>query len=137
MKGFLSDLYRRPSCYECRCKNGVSHSDLTIADFWGIDRLMPDFDDDKGVGLVLISTEKGFQTFNVLRMDVRESTLEAAKKTNGGFKERVILPPERVCFFRDFNEGTPVSETVERLLKVSLYKRLRRFLKRGLKIFLR
>lgn len=137
MKGFLSDLYLRPSCYECRCKNGVSHSDLTIADFWGIDRLMPDFDDDKGVGLVLISTEKGFQTFNVLRMDVRESTLEAAKKTNGGFKERVILPPERVCFFRDFNEGTPVSETVERLLKVSLYKRLRRFLKRGLKIFLR
>lgn len=50
MRGFLSDIYLRPSCYECKCKNGVSHSDLTIADFWGIDRLMPDFDDDKGVG---------------------------------------------------------------------------------------
>ena len=33
MRGFLSDIYLRPSCYECKCKNGVSHSDLTIADF--------------------------------------------------------------------------------------------------------
>lgn len=59
MRGFLSDIYLRPSCYECKCKNGVSHSDLTIADFWGIDRLMPDFDDDKGVGLVLVNTTSG------------------------------------------------------------------------------
>lgn len=50
---FLSVIYLRPSCYEGKCKNGVSHSDLIYADFWGMIRLMPDFDDDKrgGVGI--------------------------------------------------------------------------------------
>lgn len=35
MKGFLSNVYLRPSCYTCKCKNGKSHSDLTIGDYWG------------------------------------------------------------------------------------------------------
>ena len=69
MKGFLSDIYLRPSCYECKCKNGVSHSDLTIADFWGIDRLMSDFDDDKGVGLVLVNTTDGKRVLDELPME--------------------------------------------------------------------
>lgn len=75
MRGFLSDIYLRPSCYECKCKNGVSHSDLTIADFWGIDRLMPDFDDDKGIGLALVNTVKGKQIFKRLSIDIRLSAL--------------------------------------------------------------
>lgn len=40
-------------------QNGISHSDLTIADYWAVDLSLPDFKDDKGVGLVLINTEKG------------------------------------------------------------------------------
>ena len=35
MKGFLSDLYVRPSCFECPAKNFTSRADFTIADFWG------------------------------------------------------------------------------------------------------
>lgn len=52
MKGFLSNVYLRPSCHSCKCKNGISHSDLTLADFWGIDIIAPDFYDDKGVSLI-------------------------------------------------------------------------------------
>ena len=85
MRGFLSDIYLRPSCYECKCKNGVSHSDLTIADFWGIDRLMPDFDDDKGIGLALVNTVKGKQIFKRLSIDIRLSALSDVVALNGGF----------------------------------------------------
>lgn len=59
MRGFLSDIYLRPSCYECKCKNGVNHSDLTIGDYWAARVTDQDFDDDKGVGLVLVNTSKG------------------------------------------------------------------------------
>ena len=38
----------RPSCYQCQAKSGRSHSDITIADFWGINTEMPEMDDDKG-----------------------------------------------------------------------------------------
>ena len=61
MRGFLANIYLRPSCYGCASKNGVSHSDLTIGDFWGINRIMPDFDDDKGVSVVMINTIGGGQ----------------------------------------------------------------------------
>lgn len=76
MRGFLSDIYLRPSCYACKCKNGVNHSDMTIADFWGINQIAPEFDDDKGVGLVLLNTKKGEEYFSRLPMDMMPSNLE-------------------------------------------------------------
>lgn len=122
MKGFLSDVYLRPSCYQCRCKNGVSHSDLTIADYWGINQLMPDFDDDKGVGLVLINTEKGKAVFDTLNMEVRTSSLEDAKRFNGGFKEEVKVNPKRSRFFKGLIQNQNLYKLIERATHMSLCK---------------
>lgn len=130
MRGFLSDIYLRPSCYECKCKNGVSHSDITIADFWGIDRLIPDFDDDKGVGLVLISSTKGLHYFNALPMEVRETTLADAKENNGGFKEYIVVHSRRSDFFRRLNRGASVTKAVELSLKEPLFRKVIRLGKR-------
>lgn len=124
MRGFLSDIYLRPSCYKCRCKNGVSHSDITIADYWGINMLMPDFDDDKGVGLVLLNTLPGKDVFSRLDMDIRESTLEDARRFNGGFKENIIVHPQRDSFFRLIGEGKDVIGTIDKLLYVPINKRI-------------
>lgn len=33
MKGFLSNLYLRPSCHDCKCKDGKHHSDISLGDF--------------------------------------------------------------------------------------------------------
>ena len=62
MKGFLKNLYLRPSCYQCMARQGKSGADIAIADYWGIQRIHPELDDDKGVNLVLINTQKG-QTY--------------------------------------------------------------------------
>lgn len=59
MRGFLADLYTRPSCQACPAKQLKSGSDITLGDFWGIDSLMPEIDDDKGVSAIIINTEKG------------------------------------------------------------------------------
>lgn len=123
LRGFLSDICIRPSCYTCRCKNGVSHSDLTLGDYWGIDILMPDFDDDKGVGLVLINTDKGKMVFDGLDMEVRPTVLEDAVHFNGGFKEEVRPHPERSRFFRMVGSGSGVELAVNKCLYVSLYRR--------------
>ena len=47
MKAFLQDIILRPSCYCCKVKGGSSKSDITMADFWGIETIDPKFDDDK------------------------------------------------------------------------------------------
>ncbi len=124
MRGFLADIYLRPSCYRCRCKNGMSHSDLTIADFWGVNLIMPDFDDDKGVGLVLVNTGKGKAVFDGLNMEVRLAVLEDAMPFNGGFKELVQAHPGRARFFRYYSEGKSVVQSVNRCLHVSVCRRI-------------
>lgn len=59
MQGFLKDLYLRQSCYNCNFKSLRRESDLTLADFWGVDRIAPDMFDDKGTSLVFVNSAKG------------------------------------------------------------------------------
>ena len=126
MKVFLSDIILRPSCYVCKCKNGVSHSDLTIADYWGINQLMPDFDDDKGVGLVLINTPKGKNYFDVLPMEVRQSTLSDAQRSNNGFKDVLTIHPKRKQFFEQLDTCESLIAWMEHCTKMPLKIRIRR-----------
>lgn len=72
MKGFLSDLYIRPSCFECPAKNFTSGADFTIADFWGQEYSFPEFDDDKGVSAVLANTVKAQEIFSQISAVVVE-----------------------------------------------------------------
>lgn len=137
MRGFLSNLYLRPSCYRCLCKNGISHSDITIADYWGVDRIMPEFDDDKGIGLVLLNTEKGENIFSVLDMEIRQSSLDDARYFNGGFKENIAQPSKRTSFFAELNKGNSVENAVNKALQMSFFVKLKRNVKRIIKYFIR
>lgn len=134
MKGFLRNVYLRPSCYRCKCKNGVSHSDLTIGDFWGVRQAMPDFNDDKGVGLVLVNTEKGKNVFASLDMEKRNTDIEAAGIFNGGFKEIVTPHPKRNIFYRKMEKGKSVVAAVTNVLHVAMtvrfFRKLRYILKK-------
>ena len=122
MRGFLSDIYLRPSCYSCKCKNGISHSDITIADFWGVNILAPDFDDNKGVGLVLVNTRKGKNVLDCLDMDTKYISLSDAKPMNGGFKEYISENPKRKMFFECLSNGDSVEVAVGKFLYVPVYK---------------
>lgn len=57
----------RPSCYECQFKGFPQASDITFADFWGIESLDPSMDQDKGTSLVVVNTEKGQRLFDSIR----------------------------------------------------------------------
>lgn len=122
MRGFLSDIYLRPSCYSCKCKNGISHSDITIADFWGINIQAPDFDDNKGVGLVLVNTRKGKKVFDSLDMEAKYFSLSDVKPMNGGFKEYISENPKRKMFFEYLSNGDSVEVAVDKFLYVPAYK---------------
>ncbi len=81
---FYSHLTIRPSCYRCEYTGTPKQADITIADFWGIERCMPDFDDNKGTSLVLINSDRGEKFFNWIQDElvVRESNLTDAFADN-------------------------------------------------------
>lgn len=59
LQGFVNNLYLRPSCAQCPFKGNLRCSDLTLGDYWGVWEQYPQADDNKGVSLVLVNTQKG------------------------------------------------------------------------------
>ena len=84
MNLFLSNVILRPSCYECQFKNINRISDITLGDAWGIKKIAPEMDDNKGTSLLLVHTEKGMEYTDRLRAKMHVETIELNR----------ILPPE-------------------------------------------
>ena len=63
MQAFLRNTSLRESCYNCQFKKKHRISYITLADFWGIENIAPEMDDNKGTSLVIINSEKGKQIF--------------------------------------------------------------------------
>ena len=67
MQLFLNNIILRPSCYKCKFKQGSSSSDITIADFWNIDKYDISVNDKKGVSLVLVNSNVGDKYFSLVK----------------------------------------------------------------------
>ena len=78
MKMFYEHTFLREACYVCPYKNLQRVSDISIADAWGVEAANPEFDDNRGVSLVLINTPKGEKWFldSLQECDFKECDLE-------------------------------------------------------------
>lgn len=126
MRGFVSELFNRPSCNECACRTLRSGSDLSIADYWGVDTKFPAFDDDKGTSLVLVNTEKGRRAFENISKHCRiiRSDFEHAIMRNFPIVRSPVAHRNRKLFFKGLKEKD-FDDLVEKLLKPSFYQRIR------------
>lgn len=57
----------RESCYQCRYMSTERVGDMSIGDFWGIERVKPGLDKNTGVSVVSVNNEKGEQLFDELK----------------------------------------------------------------------
>lgn len=118
MKGFLKNIYLRPSCYACPAKAGKSGSDITLGDYWGIEGFLPEMDDDKGTSLVLLNTEKGINIFRDLKCKTVETTYERALTSNISIERSVECPGVRKYFYRKFKSHNDVEVINKAVLKI-------------------
>ena len=133
MKGFLQNLYLRPSCYYCAAKAGKAHSDITIADYWGIQNYYPQFDDDKGIGLVLINSEKGEQLYSSLNLDSINTAYEDGLRNNPFIERSVAVPKYRSYFWENYHKkGIEAVNIIIKKMKPSFFRRCLSFAKRCL-----
>lgn len=134
MKAFLSDIMLRPSCYQCSCKSGKSNSDISIADYWNIQQVLPDFDDDKGISLVLINSSKGERIFSSCNVTCKRTGYEEAKKGNGGFHEKIVIHKKREYFFTEINKtDVNLTKLIIRITRKSYLQRGKQLTKRIIK----
>ena len=129
MRIFLQDVILRPSCHACRAKAGSSGSDLTIADFWGIDKINPSLDDDQGTSLVLVYSSKGAQYLNALGLDTWEAQYDDVVKFNPSIEVSKQEHPKRSDFFIKLNSTDSVVNLINETLRLPLTIRIKRFVR--------
>jgi len=125
MNAFLSNMILRPSCYACPAKGGRSGSDITLGDFWGIEKVMPALDDDRGVSLLCMNTVRGAEAVSVLKMENEVADYEAAVKHNPSMEHSVGIPVNRNYFFHQFGKKG-FHAALQKTLSTRLADRLRR-----------
>lgn len=102
---FNSNLCLRPTCYDCKFKGIRNLSDISLGDFWNVNKIISDQDDGKGLSIILINTDHGKRFFesikdNLILID-RDITYEEACKCNRAISDSMKTSPQRSEFFRD------------------------------------
>lgn len=104
MRGFLDNLYLRPSCYHCPVRKGRSGSDLSLGDYWGVEESYPDFADNMGVSVVLLyNKEKELLQELDLDCSLIESEYSDAVKWNLCIERSVAETQDRNIFWNEYD----------------------------------
>ena len=107
---FLDNVTLRPSCHNCHFRNHKSNSDLTLGDFWGVENVLKEMDDEIGTSLVLLNTTKGkvlFERINLERKKIVQ--YEDIIKYNPSLVKSYKRNKFRAIFFL-LNKHIPISK---------------------------
>lgn len=99
MQAFLDNLSLRPSCYRCPAKAGKSGSDITLGDFWGIEKIDPEVDDDKGCSLLAFNNVKAEKWLTEHGCLIKGYPFAQVQTSNICYMAPVTQPVNRAFFF--------------------------------------
>lgn len=129
MRMFLNNYSLRPSCYECKFKKLNHASDITLGDFWEVKHSHPELDDDKGLSLIFIHSDKGMEIFRNLSAYTKnvEITLNEALFCNGAVLGSVKIPKKRSLFMNNLDKLS--IDELFNIIKIPWYRRMISFIR--------
>jgi coenzyme F420-reducing hydrogenase beta subunit len=103
---FLVRAITRPSCSQCRFTDIHRASDLTIADYWGIEKYSAECFDPMGVSLIMVNSPKGRELFEECQQDLitEERPKEESLSEQRRLKKPSRLLENRSAFWADYKE---------------------------------
>lgn len=115
--GFKKYLFLRPSCYQCKYATMHRPSDITLADFWGVENYLKKADFSKGISMVIINTAKGQQAFEDIidRINWKVFDMKIANQENHSLSNATLQIRERDKFFEDLKR-VPFEQIVNQYL---------------------
>ena len=123
MKGFMANLYLRPSCYVCPTRCGRSGSNITLGDFWGIDDVRPDLNDGQGISVVLVNDSKGKALLEGVELYLWKVKYEDVLRNNVALEVSAREPANRKKFWDD--NGKRLSKRIEKYTRFPLKLRIK------------
>lgn len=106
--GFQKYITLRPSCYSCKWARSERSGDITLGDFWSVEKHDRNLDPKSGISEVIANTERG----RILLNEIVETGLlwiecfpfSQVAGDNGCLHSPTKLKPERTIFFEDLRE---------------------------------
>lgn len=131
IRGFLKNLYLRESCYKCVCKGNNVVSDISLGDFWGIQNVLPNFSDNKGVSAIILNTVKGKDFFDIIRRDLITENVayDDVLKGNPALVSPVAKPRKSDKFWKRYYKSG-LKKAYKKCLKVSFASKCYCFIRR-------
>lgn len=108
----------RKSCYNCKFNDKARIGDISLGDFWGIEKYKRSLNDRKGTSIVITSTEKGNRLLKEIEGKCKlleEVPVEKGVPYNSGLCAHVKMTPKRSMFFEAIKE-MPVTAAVDRTI---------------------
>lgn len=121
MQAFMNNICLRPCCSSCHFKKLNRVADITLADFWGIEGVLPEFYDDRGVSLALVHSNKGMHAMKRIesQMCFMQVETQEAISGNAAILSSVTAHRNRKKFFRALNE-MPFDQLVQKYVREKL-----------------
>lgn len=132
MKLYYSHTIMRPSCHTCGFSSTVRQSEITIGDFWGIEKLDLDFNYNNGLSFVMANNEKGklllenTTKFNA-KIKIREVNINDVKQPNFYSPTRASVIRERL--WKDYRKKG-ISYILKKYTSDALFCRILVFLQK-------
>jgi len=103
---FNDNYISRPSCFNCKFTNLDRPADFTLADFWGINNILPEFNDNKGVSLLLVNSSKGAEVLEACKKDIEcfECDLQKSAKPNPNLYMSSQKPKDGDYFWNNYEK---------------------------------
>ena len=139
MKGFLADLYLNGFCYNCKSKGLNRTSDITMADLWGADVIMPSLNDNQGISALFVNTEKGQKLFDKISTNLTYEKIDMNSITNCNPSYYKIAPKHKnnQKFMSKLDKTNNLEELINKCLYGGWPKRMLRKVKHMVKRILR
>lgn len=131
MLTFNKNIMMRNSCYSCSAKGRNIVSDITVGDFWGIEKYLSNYD-DKGTSIIICNTEKGANLLNTFahKLTLKKVDNYDAKLYNTQLIKSIPINKNRDVFIKcciKNNFKTAYEKFVRDKVFVRLYKKVRHF----------
>lgn len=134
LRGYGANLYLRESCYNCHFKSLSRQGDITLADCWGIDKIMPEMFDNKGISLVLTNTEKGDVLIRGIESGINKSDIDIEKAVKYNMSTiKSAKKPERYSQFWMLYREKGVYSALKKCAYVTMKERIKFGIKKMLK----
>ena len=130
LKGFLQNLYLRPSCHFCLFCRKNRPVDITLADFWGVKNVVPEMYDSKGTSLIFIHSEKGQKLVQQLNLRKKKVSFSQSVQYNLSMLYPAQPSPRREEFFSAFYQRPQeLCSLIEKYTRLPLNVRIKNAIK--------